>query len=1184
MKLFVLLFCLIFISIRVYTQTYIAGNVYYGQNNYIEYHAGNLPIIISVPHGGYIEPISIPDRNCIGCIYTRDSYTEELANELKIAIYKLTGAYPHIIFNKLSRIKLDANRDITEGADSNAIAEQSWRDFHSFIDIAIVSVTQNYSKGFYIDLHGHSHTIQRIEIGYLLSQTELQLNDSILNTTTYKNKSSLKNLSNSNLNNFSHTDLLRGQYSFGTLISNKGYPCVPSSAIPYPQTGEPYYSGDYNIRNHSSYQSGTIDGVQLECNQNVRYIDTLRVKFVDSLAVSIVEYIERHYLEIPNFYNFTTFTIDSISEYIYKRQYTIDTLTSYGAIKKSAGADVFSGQLYYAIEPYFSHIATLGMLKSNHPDKYGFTRRWMNWYISHLDSNGQTLNHYYKPNGKGETTCPTGATGLYCNHIDAEDSDPALFWILAYEYYLSSGDLAFFTPSLKIKFEAAAKFIIDSLIKSDNLSIAKRDYPVKYTMDNCEVYKGFLSLSKIEKDIYCDTLKANFYLTKANNTKTAIQTLLFKNSVQLYRPAIGEITDTTSWYEEGITTTLWPQLFGVDSINSSRSIRQRQVLNNNFDGTPNHNWTTSAFLGNVDDYTWASIGYIFSLAGDTMHGYNQANYIANVFKPPYDYPPCYVADASWLIMNMTTKYPVSDTLITISSIANGGNWSNNSTWDLGHVPNNKNDTIIINSNIVTPCVIDTNLLLNQNLLINSGKSLVINADKQLTILGSLKNNSGTNGILLKSDSVGTASLIHNIANIPATVERYIPNPNEFHQLSAPVNLQTISPNFNDIDSFFAWNEPTSSWISYDSSNFSTINNGLNFNIGKGYAVSYPLETTKSFTGSLNQGEINITLTKTSGIYEGWNLLGNPYSSAINWNSSNGWTRDILEDAGSGEKTIWIWNPKIGNYGAYISNSADGTNGVNNNISISQGFWVKASSTGILSMNNNVRVHSSQPFYKSNIKSTDFISLKVSSTENSFSDEFIIKFGNTNDQGGAEKLFSINLLAPNIFSTKYNKSWSINYLTSVSEYPIVPVGFKAGESGNYSISIGNIENFNLSTSILLEDTKTNTFQNLNTNNIYNFTATTTDNTNRFKIHFSDANSINNNIEYSDKNIYSYENSIYININDKVKSVNVFNTLGQEILAAKNNNRNLIKLDIPIVGNYIVKVVTDKNVYCRKVLIK
>ena len=35
---------------------YTAGEKYFGRKEYTEYIAGNLPLIISVPHGGHLKP------------------------------------------------------------------------------------------------------------------------------------------------------------------------------------------------------------------------------------------------------------------------------------------------------------------------------------------------------------------------------------------------------------------------------------------------------------------------------------------------------------------------------------------------------------------------------------------------------------------------------------------------------------------------------------------------------------------------------------------------------------------------------------------------------------------------------------------------------------------------------------------------------------------------------------------------------------------------------------------------------------------------------------------------------------------------------------------------------------------------------------------------------------------------
>ncbi|MCC7505889.1 MAG: hypothetical protein IT259_11335, partial [Saprospiraceae bacterium] len=162
-------------------QTFTPGQTYFGVNNYVEYRAGNLPIIISAPHGGDMAPAAIPDRTCPNAVTVNDGNTQALCRQIDTAIQMRFGCYPHIVINRLARRKLDANRDLPEAACDNPLAEQAWFDYHEFIDSAKTAVTATYGRGIFIDLHGHAHTIQRLELGYLLSGAELRKPDDSLN-------------------------------------------------------------------------------------------------------------------------------------------------------------------------------------------------------------------------------------------------------------------------------------------------------------------------------------------------------------------------------------------------------------------------------------------------------------------------------------------------------------------------------------------------------------------------------------------------------------------------------------------------------------------------------------------------------------------------------------------------------------------------------------------------------------------------------------------------------------------------------------------------------------------------------------------------------------------------------------------------------------------------------------------
>lgn len=290
-----ILFAFVFLFIYPsFSQTYTPGETYFGENEYIEFKAGNLPIIISAPHGGGLEPTDIPDRDCTGCVYVRDSRTQELIRQMSDAIFEEFGCYPYIIINRLHRRKLDANREIGDAADGDPMAEQAWTEFHDFIQIAKDSVTQNFGKGLYLDLHGHGHDIQRLELGYRIWKSRLQMPDAGLNV--FVNDASIKNLVNNNLSNLTLSELLRGEDSFGEFYQDEMFLAVPSQTDSFPIDDEPYFSGGYNTERHGSELGGVIDGIQIECNwDDVRDTEVNREVFAVATAQVLRKYLEKHY-------------------------------------------------------------------------------------------------------------------------------------------------------------------------------------------------------------------------------------------------------------------------------------------------------------------------------------------------------------------------------------------------------------------------------------------------------------------------------------------------------------------------------------------------------------------------------------------------------------------------------------------------------------------------------------------------------------------------------------------------------------------------------------------------------------------------------------------------------------------------------------------------------------------------
>lgn len=286
-------------------EPYTPGQSYFGRNRYVEYVAGNAPVILSAPHGGDLTPDEIPDRTADRCGGTatvgKDLNTRELAMAMQRRYFARFGTYPHVVINHLHRSRLDANRDLPEAACGDAEARVAWSEFHTFLTTARDAVVRASGRGWYMDMHGHGHPFQRLELGYLLRDDQLDLSDGRLDAyRAYEDTSSIKTMS-AHATGLPFSALLRGASSLGTLYAGNGFPAVPSAAYPSAAAGEAYFSGGYNTARHTCGAEavplgGAICGVQIEANYTgVRDTPANMDRFGDVTAAVLDSYLTLHW-------------------------------------------------------------------------------------------------------------------------------------------------------------------------------------------------------------------------------------------------------------------------------------------------------------------------------------------------------------------------------------------------------------------------------------------------------------------------------------------------------------------------------------------------------------------------------------------------------------------------------------------------------------------------------------------------------------------------------------------------------------------------------------------------------------------------------------------------------------------------------------------------------------------------
>jgi N-formylglutamate amidohydrolase len=268
----------------------IAGMTVTGAHGYVEWIPGDMPIVVSAPHGGTLVPTEIPDRTT--GTTTRDLNTDELAHEVVNAFVGRFGKRPYLIVCKLHRRKLDANREIVEAAAGNPVAERAWREYHGFIEASTADIRRGPGMGFYVDLHGHGHDIQRLELGYLVSATKLGLTDQHLALDLTMMSSALWPIASSS--GVSFPSVLRGSNSLGAYLDAAGFPSVPSPTIPSPGNN-PYFEGGYSTERHGTSTDRRFAGVQIEANlDGVRDTQASRSAFGTALVSALDSFLRAH--------------------------------------------------------------------------------------------------------------------------------------------------------------------------------------------------------------------------------------------------------------------------------------------------------------------------------------------------------------------------------------------------------------------------------------------------------------------------------------------------------------------------------------------------------------------------------------------------------------------------------------------------------------------------------------------------------------------------------------------------------------------------------------------------------------------------------------------------------------------------------------------------------------------------
>ena len=532
-------------------------------------------------------------------------------------------------------------------------------------------------------------------------------------------------------------------------------------------------------------------------------------------------------------------------------------------------------------------------------------------------------------------------------------------------------------------------------------------------------------------------------------------------------------------------------------------------------------------------------------------------------------------------------------------------WNKAGNWSVGEVPT-ISDIVVINQATNNPIIDITNAACT-NLTINLGGNLTINSGSALTICGNMVN---YGKFKLNSDLLATASLIiKGDATGNITAQRFLTQDIQ-HYISVPVNDTRVFSDFlnltngADNDQFYWWDEDgteggvTGVWFDILNDNGGVSYAEDSFVVGQGYNIAYgsSSETINFFGTPLTTNQtINITKTDASTL-EGWNLVGNPFTSSIAANGSadaNSFLTTNSAILDNNHNAIYLWNEQTDideNRYDYltISNSE-----VKKNIEVGQAFMIakKDLGTSELFFNTNMRKHDSATFYK-NIEQ-DEVSRFYMSVENEegLYNEILIAFidGMTN---GLDISYDAGKLKgnPNIaLYTALVEDNGIDFAHQalpplIEDAVEVKIGVDVSTSGNYIFKIKELQNFDEKTNVILEDKESGNLIDFREIGEYDFDISQPGQIrDRFVLYFNKLTGIE---ERLSENIcfYVYDNKLYV-IDKELKSgtIQILNLLGQPVFEKYFSEAvNTLDINLPT-GYYIVKIISDKNILSRKVYI-
>jgi N-formylglutamate amidohydrolase len=213
---------------------------------YVTVIKGDLPIILSAPHGGRLKVPGVAERKGEGIAQfttVREENTAEIALALAAILEQVFGARPHVVVAHFERKYLDANRPAASAYEGKEAAPL-YDAYHAALDAACKQVQKDFGRGLLLDLHGQAGDADAIYRGTVNGKSVTLL-----------------------VQRFGQA-AVTGEKSVLGALAKLGYKVLPANDAA--DQKETKFNGGHIVRTYGSHGGSGIDAIQLELGSALR--------------------------------------------------------------------------------------------------------------------------------------------------------------------------------------------------------------------------------------------------------------------------------------------------------------------------------------------------------------------------------------------------------------------------------------------------------------------------------------------------------------------------------------------------------------------------------------------------------------------------------------------------------------------------------------------------------------------------------------------------------------------------------------------------------------------------------------------------------------------------------------------------------------------------------------------------